>query len=65
MIYKNKKIGNSYRVLASGIDCTNERDGTAVIIYHPYNDKNSIYIRETEEFYEKFVECTKSIYTST
>lgn len=52
--WKNKKTGNIYRLLAYGIDSTNERDGLKVIIYCPDDNEHSIYVREEEEFFSKF-----------
>ena len=54
MIYKNKKTGNLYRHLASGIDATNERDGLLVVVYCPCDNEHSIYVRADTEFHQKF-----------
>ena len=54
--YKNKKNGNMYIVLNHAIDCTNERDGTDVIIYYPENNKEFLCVRERNEFLAKFEE---------
>ncbi|MBF0192504.1 MAG: hypothetical protein HQL99_15405 [Magnetococcales bacterium] len=53
-IYRHKKTGKLYVLLAHAVDCTNERDGTGVLIYHPCDDGHSIYVREHEEFKDKF-----------
>lgn len=48
----HKKTGNIYQVLdTEAIDCTNVRDGAAVVIY--YRD-GMFFVREREEFNEKF-----------
>ena len=48
----HKKTGNIYQVLdTKAIDCTNVRDGVAVVIY--YRD-GMFFVREREEFNEKF-----------
>lgn len=48
----HKKTGNRYQVIANeAIDCTNERDGTPVVIY--YRD-GMFFVREKAEFIEKF-----------
>ena len=53
----NHKTSKIYLILAVGaIDCTNERDGTSVVIYCPDNDENTLYVREEVEFFEKFSE---------
>lgn len=52
--YIHKKTGKRYLMLAHGIDCTNSRDGVPVVIYCPDDDENTIFVRERDEFYEKF-----------
>jgi hypothetical protein len=52
--FKNKKTGDIYVFAAVGLDCTNSRDGTPVVVYYPDNKENTIFIREESEFYEKF-----------
>jgi len=54
MKYKHNKTGNIYRHLAHGIDCTNSRDGTPVIVYCPENKENTVFTIETKEFNQKF-----------
>ena len=52
---RHNKTGNIYMVLKTGaIDCTNERDGTKVVVYAPDDDENTIYIRDEAEFFDKF-----------
>lgn len=52
--YRHNKTGKRYLVLAAAIDATNSRDGTAVTIYCPDDDRNAIFVRETAEFEQKF-----------
>ena len=48
----HKKTGNKYQVSADeAIDCTNERDGTPVVVY--YRD-GMFFVREKTEFIEEF-----------
>lgn len=54
MFYKHKKSGNLYEVLAMGVDCTNSRDGTSVVIYCPIDNEDSVYVREESEFKTNF-----------
>lgn len=54
MRYRHKKTGNIYRHLAWATDCTNERDGTSVVIYCPDDDEHTIYVRDAKEHEEKF-----------
>jgi hypothetical protein len=56
--YRNKKNGNVYIVLNHAIDCTNERDGTKVVIYYPENNRDFLCVREENEFLIKFDEIT-------
>ena len=53
-IYINKKNGKRYVVMAEGIDCTNARDGTPVIVYYPQDNPALICVREKSEFIVKF-----------
>lgn len=50
----NKKNGKRYVVMTEGIDCTNERDGTPVIVYYPEDNPKLICVRERTEFLAKF-----------
>jgi hypothetical protein len=54
--YRNIKNKNVYIVLSNAIDCTNERDGTEVVIYYPENKKDFLCVREKTEFLSKFIE---------
>jgi hypothetical protein len=49
--YRNKKNGKIYIVLGEVIDCTNERDGTICVLY---NDGQKLFVKEKNEFFEKF-----------
>lgn len=51
--WKNKKTGKRYVIVDTAIDKTNERSGLKVIIYR-HEDGNGIFVRELNEFYEKF-----------
>ena len=53
-LYRHIKTGTIYRFLAVGVDCTNSRAHTPVVVYCSEDEKNFIYVRETEEFHEKF-----------
>jgi len=52
--YINRKNGKRYIVIAEGIDCTNARDGTPVIVYHPEDTPELVCVREKAEFLVKF-----------
>lgn len=48
------KTGNLYEVIDTGVDTTNSRDGTNVVIYKKVEDYTQIYVREMSEFMKKF-----------
>ena len=52
--YKNKKTGRTYHAVADGLDCTNERSGTAVVLYFHETDPSLLFTREANEFHVKF-----------
>ena len=54
MLFRHKKTGNIYRKLANGIDCTNSRDGTEIVVYCPDDNEHTIYVREIAEFHAGF-----------
>ena len=60
--YINRKNGKRYVVLAEGIDCTNVRDGTPVIVYHPEGNPNRVCVREKAEFMVKFTPAPGSTF---
>lgn len=53
--WRNKKNGKLYRVLHHAVDCTNARDGQAVIVYCPDDRPDFICVREKAEFEAKFI----------
>jgi hypothetical protein len=54
-VYMHKKSGVLYRVVDLGLDCTNSRDGTRVVIYRNYLDvQKPTFVRELDEFCKKF-----------
>ncbi|AVQ16889.1 hypothetical protein FSBG_01295 [Fusobacterium gonidiaformans 3-1-5R] len=52
--WKNKKNKKTYKILEEAVDCTNIRDGVKVFIYQPIDKKESYFVREQEEFFQKF-----------
>src|ERR1019366_8037807 len=54
MTYRNKKTGKLYKYLADGIDCTNRRDGTPVVIYAAVDKSMDFFVREKDEIEKKF-----------
>lgn len=56
----NKKTGDKYRILREDIiNCTNKDDGKLMVLYIPLdelslNPEDTEYVREIDEFYEKF-----------
>ena len=53
-LYRNKKNGKLYVLLAKAVDCTNERDGLPVVVYCPQDDPAFVSVREEREFWAKF-----------
>jgi len=55
-LYRNKKTGRTYQIVAMGTDCTNSRDGTEVVIYHDVEHEYGAqtFVREAKEFFNKF-----------
>jgi hypothetical protein len=49
----NLKDNKVYIVKGHGIDCTNERAGTPVVIYHEKGSPQ-VFVREESEFDQKF-----------
>ncbi|NOT12199.1 MAG: hypothetical protein HOP23_10280 [Methylococcaceae bacterium] len=58
MLFTHDKTGKIYRLLAHGIDCTNSRDGTGIVIYCTDDNEHTIFVRETKEFHDKFTIVT-------
>lgn len=58
--YRHNKTGNLYvafghaETFDKAIDCTNSRDGVKVVIYHAEDNNWQLFVREREEFLEKF-----------
>jgi hypothetical protein len=56
--YRHKKTGKLYYVIDMGRDCTNSRDGVRVVIYRdPNDDTLPLFVREVNEFHERFALC--------
>lgn len=54
MKYKNKKNGKIYIKEKNVINATNSNDGEVMVLYRPEEDYENWYVREVNEFYEKF-----------
>lgn len=61
LCYKHKKTGNLYWKVGECINATNANDGQQMVIYRNADGMN--FVREVNEFYEKFVAI--SVATST
>ena len=53
--YRNLKNLKIYKVLFNAINKTDSQDGKSYIVYHEENKLQPVYVRETEEFLEKFI----------
>ena len=66
MKFRNKKTGVLYVLFAFAIDTTNERDGTQVVLYHKDSKRlKPFYVREYNEFFDKFEEILEDQCTIT
>ena len=54
MLYRNKKKGTLYKLIGTAINCTNAQDGQIMLIYEPVEGEHLVFVRERNEFYEKF-----------
>lgn len=55
-LWANLKTGNIYEVTCMHVmDCTNARAGNRMVAYHPLGCSNEPYIRDYDEFMEKFI----------
>lgn len=60
MKYKHNKTGNIYIHLAIASNATNgKNDGELMVVYCPCDNENSIYVRNQEEFENKFTMIDK------
>ncbi|MBF0418395.1 MAG: hypothetical protein HQL86_09130 [Magnetococcales bacterium] len=50
LIFKHRKTGTIYRLLAHGIDETSVRAGLGVVVYCPLDTEHTVYVREEREF---------------
>lgn len=55
---KHIKTGRIYMYLATALDATNARDGNQVAVYSPEDDPHMIYVRDMEEFGQRFEDAT-------
>ena len=61
MRFRNNKSGEIYRHLAYATDCTNSRDGMGVVVYCKDDNEHDIFVRESEEFEQKFTLLTDDV----
>lgn len=54
MRFRHKKTGYIYSLLCYARDCTNSRNGTGVVVYCTQDDENTVFVREEQEFFQKF-----------
>lgn len=60
--WKNKKTGKMYTALGTCKDATNSRNGTVYVRYIPHmwsGSDEEYYVREEQEFFEKFEVCQR------
>lgn len=54
ILFRHRKSGRIYRLLAHGIDETVARCGLGVVIYCPLDDECAIFVREDRDFEMRF-----------
>ena len=54
MRYKHNKTGNIYVLTGTAIDATNARADNVVAVYHAEGLPTPVYVRDWQEFVEKF-----------
>lgn len=59
IIVRHNKTGSIYHVIQEIINATNANDGTTMILYS--NTQGRMYVREAEEFWEKFSSISKEV----
>jgi hypothetical protein len=52
--YINKKTKEIYKIIDLAINTTNKDEGNTMVIYLSVQDNTRIYVREYDEFNEKF-----------
>lgn len=55
-LFRNKKTQQYYKVESIAIDATNARDGSTVVVYRRSSTYSPIFVRDMDEFKEKFEE---------
>ena len=58
MTYINKKTGKKYTKVFECVNTTNSDDGKIMVLYHPVKTKAKMFVRELNEFNEKFETVT-------
>lgn len=53
-LWINNKNKKNYTVIQEALDCTNQRDGLVVVVYRSYENPEMLFVREKEEFLQKF-----------
>ena len=59
--YRNKKNGKKYKVIAIALDKTSGQAARDMFVYHPEIQPNEIYVREINDFKQKFEEIRISV----
>ena len=55
--FKHLKTGNTYEMIRDDLkNCTNANDGQTMVLYKRDGFPDLIFVREKEEFYQKFEE---------
>ena len=55
-VWKNNKTNGLYVVSGIAFDATNNREGMPIAVYTPIGDSIDLFVRDFEEFKDKFKE---------
>lgn len=55
-VWKNNKTSGLYVITGIAFDATNSREGTPMPVYKPIGDSIDLFVRDFEEFKDKFKE---------
>lgn len=58
-LFRNKKTQQYYKVKAIAVDATNSRNGNSVIVYIRDGTYSPVFVRDMDEFKEKFEEVNE------
>jgi len=58
-LYKHNKTGHCYKLVETCINATNKDEGKVMVIYRSVEGPEITFVRDLNEFNEKFTKITK------